>query len=116
MKNTYNKGRYRNGEWAKHLRPFLKKLGNRKWRLEGRLQAKSVVFLNDEPSLEIEQEAEKVSKRLPRKQKKKIKVKITTTEFKEHVKTTVRKYHSSKAVKSAIARNNVVRYYIYNEK
>jgi len=32
MKNIYNKGRYRSREWAKHLRPFLKRTGNKKWR------------------------------------------------------------------------------------
>lgn len=32
MRNTYNKGNFRNGEWAKHLRAEGKKLGNRKWR------------------------------------------------------------------------------------
>ncbi|WP_170148719.1 hypothetical protein [Flavobacterium endophyticum] len=37
MKNLYNKGRYRNREYAKHLRPFLKKLGNRKWRMQASL-------------------------------------------------------------------------------
>ncbi|MGV6829667.1 MAG: hypothetical protein ACWA45_09760 [Flavobacteriales bacterium] len=30
--NTYHKGRFRNNEWAKHLRPFLKKNGNKRWR------------------------------------------------------------------------------------
>jgi hypothetical protein len=38
MRNIYNKGKYRNGEWAKHLRPFLKKVGNRKWRIESKFQ------------------------------------------------------------------------------
>lgn len=116
MENTYNKKKYRNGVREKHLRPFLKKIGNRKCRIEGRLQVKTRFNQTDEPSLDIEQEAEKRSKRIPRKQKKKIKVKITTIESKELVKTTIRKYHSIKAVKSAIARNNVVRYYIYEEK
>ena len=32
MRNIYNKGRYRNREWAKHLRPFGKRAGNKKWR------------------------------------------------------------------------------------
>ncbi len=36
MKNSYNKGKYRNYEWAKHLRKFLKRVGNKRWRKEGK--------------------------------------------------------------------------------
>lgn len=36
MRNIYNKGNFRNGEWAKHLRADGKKLGNRKWRRTAR--------------------------------------------------------------------------------
>ena len=36
LNKTYHKGKYRGGEWAKHLRPFLKKLGNKRWRKEGK--------------------------------------------------------------------------------
>lgn len=32
LNKIYHKGKFRNGEWAKHLRPFLKKIGNRRWR------------------------------------------------------------------------------------
>ncbi|HAY3563946.1 TPA: hypothetical protein JRW62_002979 [Elizabethkingia meningoseptica] len=32
MKNLYNKGRFRSREYAKHLRPFLKRKGNKRWR------------------------------------------------------------------------------------
>ena len=36
MKNSYNKGRFRDGEWAKHLRPWLKRVGNKRWRRTGK--------------------------------------------------------------------------------
>ncbi|MDX8570351.1 hypothetical protein OZ666_01570 [Elizabethkingia sp. HX QKY] len=32
VKNLYNKGRFRSREYAKHLRPFLKRIGNKRWR------------------------------------------------------------------------------------
>lgn len=31
VKNLYNKGRFRSQEYAKHLRPFLKRIGNKRW-------------------------------------------------------------------------------------
>lgn len=36
LNKTYHKGKYRGGEWAKHLRPFLKWLGNKRWRKDGK--------------------------------------------------------------------------------
>lgn len=38
MKTLYNKGRFRSYEYAKHLRPFLKRIGNKKWRKTGKLE------------------------------------------------------------------------------
>lgn len=32
MKNLYNKGQFRSREYAKHIRPFLKRKGNKRWR------------------------------------------------------------------------------------
>ena len=31
VENLYNKGRFRSQEYAKHLRPFLKRIGNKRW-------------------------------------------------------------------------------------
>jgi predicted secreted protein len=64
VRNTYNKGKYRSGEWAKHLRPFLKNIGNRKWRRS----AQEII-------LEESQMPEK-RVRICRKTKKKIAVKL----------------------------------------
>jgi len=36
MKNIYNKGDNRYGEWAKHLRSFLKRMGNKRFRKTGK--------------------------------------------------------------------------------
>lgn len=36
LNKTYHKGKYRSGEWAKHLRPYLKRVGNKRWRKDGK--------------------------------------------------------------------------------
>lgn len=36
LNKIYHKGKYRNGEWAKHLRPYLKRVGNKRWRKDGK--------------------------------------------------------------------------------
>jgi len=111
MRNTYNKGKYRNGEWAKHLRPFLKKSGNRKWRIEAKFQIQTDLLIDSQS----EQEIEKIVTRIPRKQKKKVKVKITTAEFNGRISSTTRNFRSLKAMKNSLARNKVLRYSIYDK-
>jgi len=32
LNKIYHKGKYRSGEWGKHLRPYLKRVGNKRWR------------------------------------------------------------------------------------
>ncbi len=44
MKNIYNKCRFRNGEYAKHLRPFLKRIGNKRWRKNQKKQITDELF------------------------------------------------------------------------
>lgn len=48
MTIIYNKGKYRGGEWVKHLRPFLKKTGNRKWRRTAKNRS---IFIDDDNSI-----------------------------------------------------------------
>lgn len=36
MSKIYHKGKFRNGEWAKHLRPYGKREGNKRWRKAGK--------------------------------------------------------------------------------
>jgi hypothetical protein len=41
MKNIYNKGRYRGYEWAKHLRPWGKRDGNKRFRRSANKEIKA---------------------------------------------------------------------------
>ena len=90
MRNTYNKGRFRNGEWAKHLRPFLKRVGNKRWRGNAKVQIQSGLLVSEE----VSNKTEFVVKRIPRKQKKTVKVKITSKGFGVEVYSYIRKYSS----------------------
>jgi hypothetical protein len=112
MRNIYNKGKYRNGEWAKHLRPFHKKLGNRKWRIDAKNQILSDLLEDSRSELG----SKKSVKRICRKQKKKIVVKITIEEFRGHTVSITRKFRSIKAMKNSLARSKVLRHYIYEKK
>ncbi|WP_298899786.1 hypothetical protein [uncultured Psychroserpens sp.] len=63
LNKTYHKGKYRSGEWAKHLRPYLKKVGNKRWRKDGK-------------EIEIS-ETDNISQRKTYSTKRHIKVRIT---------------------------------------
>ncbi|WP_312825669.1 hypothetical protein [Epilithonimonas sp.] len=103
MKNLYNKGKYRSFEYAKHLRPFLKKIGNKKWRKTEKQEIENQ--LND---FVLFQKARK-------KKQFKIWVKITT-------KDNVRKYseyknfYSEKSFQDSIKRNSVTHFFILKNK
>lgn len=43
MKRIYHKGRFRCGEWGKHLRPYCKKVGNRRYRRTAKADIESHV-------------------------------------------------------------------------
>ena len=49
MKNLYNKGKYRSFEYAKHLRPFLKRIGNKKWRKTEKQEIENQLNPTDPP-------------------------------------------------------------------
>jgi len=36
LNKIYHKGSFRGGEWSKHLRPYLKRVGNKRWRKTGK--------------------------------------------------------------------------------
>jgi hypothetical protein len=108
MKNIYNKGRYRNGEYAKHLRPFLKALGNRKWR---RTAAVEIEQAFDE---EIHTNPVKQQKRISRKKKKLIKVKAKEYWFRDLTRTYVRKYRTLRSAMDSLKRNNIIEGKIVN--
>lgn len=100
MKNIYNKGRYRFGEYG-HLRPYLKRQGNKLWR-------RTV-------DQAIEDQLTDCYKKLKSKKTPKIiKVKITQKSFNDSTISYTQKYRTLKDVKNAINRNTVVRYHIFN--
>ncbi len=95
---TFHKGKYRSREWAKHLRPFLKRTGNKRWRKTG---------------LEIEED---IPLSPPKKKKpKKIKVKITKSCFGNIKLTSISKYKNLRDAKNAMKQGNVIRARIIDE-
>ncbi len=93
LNKIYHKG-YRNGEWAKHLRPFLKRVGNKKWR-------KTAKNLS-----EFEEEEVRTPKK--RRLKKTIKVKITHKSYGEAIFTYTYKYRTMRDAKNAMNRASVI--------
>jgi glycerol-3-phosphate dehydrogenase len=111
MRSIYNKGKYRNGEWAKHLRPFLKKVGNRRWRMDAKSQIESELLISNPPQAAVEKSTE----RIRRKVEKKVKVKIAIKGLRGQPVSIIRKFRSLKAMKNSVSRNNVLGYYIYEK-
>jgi hypothetical protein len=99
MRNIYNKGKYRSGEWAKHLRPYLKKQGNRKWRRTAR----------DLGRLTYEDyTVDEVTEIKKKKKRKSIVVEFKTgTSFGRSFSYRV-KYRSLRAAKDAMKRRKVI--------
>lgn len=102
MEHIYHKGKYRSGERGRHLRPYLKRKGNKAWRKDA--------------ALHIAQELEQTELGVApwRKERKApvIRVKITMCE-RNRIYSHYRSYHSVKAFDNAIRRNTVVRAFIY---
>ena len=97
MKNlnkAYHKGKYRSGEWAKHLRPYLKRVGNKRWRKDGK---------------DIELFETNVLKQ-PKKYslKKHIKVKITKQTHGGLKSTTISKYRTLRDANNAMNQGNII--------
>ena len=102
LNKTYHKGKYRGGEWAKHLRPFLKRLGNKRFR-------------NVAATLE-EEELRNYSKTRKRKSRKRIKAKITIKLFGDSKYSYYKSYRSIKNLENAVKRPNVINYTILNQR
>ncbi|MCH3885460.1 hypothetical protein [Tenacibaculum aquimarinum] len=95
LNKTYHKGKYRSGEWAKHLRPYLKRVGNKRWRKNGK-----EIELNEIDNLK------------PRKKysiKRHIKVKITKKYYGDLKWTTVSKYRTLRDAQNAMKQANVIK-------
>jgi hypothetical protein len=91
--SIYHKGKYRSGEYAKHLRPFLKRVGNKKWRKEGRL-------LTKDP--EIRTIANKKGGKKP------VLVKITHHIYGDKKVSEYRRYKTIKDAQQSLNRNSVI--------
>ncbi|WP_445458235.1 hypothetical protein [Flavobacterium sp. HNIBRBA15423] len=103
MKNLYNKGTFRGYEYAKHLHPFGKKLGNRKWR------ATVSTIINEQLSLEQNNIVDIRNPAIRKKRRKTIKVKITYKGYNDTLTSEYRSYKSHKELEDSIKRNKVVR-------
>ncbi len=99
MTKIYNKGYFRCREWAKHLRPFLKKQGNRRWRK----------YAEDEINHELYDSVKTAGITKQRQRSKVVKVKFVIRGFGETTYRFSSKYRTLKAAKDAISRNNVVK-------
>lgn len=96
LNKIYHKGKYRSYEWAKHLRPFLKRLGNKRFR-------KTSTTLDDIVPYR------KSKKKLGRKR---IKVKITIRIFGEGKLSYYKSFRNMKDLENALKRTNIIRYTI----
>jgi hypothetical protein len=97
LNKAYHKGKYRGGEWAKHLRPYLKRVGNKRFR-------KSMIGFNVEPLGK-----NKTSKG---NSSKTIKARITLRIFGNKTKSYDKKYRTMRDLNNSINRPNVIRYLI----
>jgi len=100
LNKTYHKGKYRGGEWAKHLRPYLKRLGNKRFR-------KVAAILE-------EREYEEFKRSTRKKSKKIIKAKITTKLFSDKKHSYYKSYRTMRDFENAIKRPSVIQYSIIN--
>lgn len=101
LNKTYHKGKFRGGEWAKHLRPFLKRLGNKRFR-------KTATKLDED-------EFERFAKSNKKKERKRIKAKITVKLFGDSKYSYYKSYRSMKDLENAVKRPNVINYTIINK-
>ncbi|PWG04029.1 hypothetical protein [Polaribacter aquimarinus] len=95
LNKTYHKGKYRSGEWAKHLRPYLKRVGNKSWRKDGK---------------EIElNETDNLSHWKKYSTKRNIKVKITKKFYGDLKWTTISKYRTLRDAENAMKQANIIK-------
>lgn len=98
MKNIYNKGKYRNGEWAKRLRPYGKRMGNKGWRRTGR----------NMDCIEYDQVDSVVGFSGSRSKRKSITVLFTIKSFGDYTYKSTSRYHSMCSARDVMKRNKVL--------
>jgi len=94
LNKIYHKGKYRNGEWAKHLRPYLKRVGNKRWRKDGK-------------KVEISENLVQSKKR--NRLKRTISVKITEKFYGDLKWTTITRYRTIRDALNAMRQANVIK-------
>jgi hypothetical protein len=96
MRNIYNKGPYRLHEWGKHVRPWLKRFGNKRYRKTTESEITEDAVL----------QSPYVKKKLPYR-KKPIRARITLMHGR--FKTSyIRTYKTLRDYQNAISRPNVI--------
>lgn len=100
LNKTYHKGKFRCGEWSKHLRPYLKRQGNKRFR-------KSALEFFDEELLMIP--------RRGKSNEKKIRVKITREHPTGWKSSSISKYRTLRDVENAMKANHVIRAIILDD-
>jgi hypothetical protein len=104
MRNIYNKGKYRSGEWAKHLRPVLKKAGNRRWRKSAAL------------SIAAEIACAPAKGKKPVRAKKNLVLRLKLKSHGDKVHTVQVKYRSVRAMQDSLRINQVLSAMLMNDK
>jgi len=101
LNKTYHKGNYRNGQWAKHLKPFGKREGNKRFRQTGKH-----IFGEEDPfAANTHRNIYKKKKR-----KKQIKVKIKHYWYGEIVTTETKTFATLRDAQNSINRHSVISY------
>jgi len=102
LNKTYHKGKFRELEWGKHLRRYLKRVGNKKFR---------------RAMLNFEQDEYEIFKRAKSKRNKRlIKVKVTHSTETGGTVSYYKRYRTLRALNDSVKRSNVIRYTILNDK
>lgn len=93
LNKIYHKGRFRGGEWCKHLRPYLKRTGNKRWRKTG---------------IQLTDSDEPVLCRKKQRVKKNLTVRITTINHCGRKSTRTEKYRTMRDAENAMKRPHVL--------
>ena len=97
LNTTYHKGRFRCGEWAKHLRPYAKRMGNKRFRKTA------------SSSIEDETIEDGISWPKQRRLKKSVRVYITASNN-GFAYSRIQKFSSMRDANNSINRSCVIRY------
>jgi len=94
LNKIYHKGDYRSGEWSKHLRPYLKRVGNKKWRKTGKCLTEYEEIVNFRKSY--------IGKKI-------IKVRITKLYYGNIKIKTISKYRKMRDAENAMNQQHVIK-------